>query len=294
MNRLFKKGSGVLLGTLLLTGCIKNRSTEVAQPGKHNNLKPASSFISVPKAKLLLVGTFHFNYPGLDGFKAPDKDKVDVLSERRQQEVIELVAYIKKFRPTKIAIEATAGWGATEKLRAYKNGQYRDRRDERFQLAMRMAKDLGMDTLYAIDAPTIDDVLKKEYPAFRDSLWRDFDWRGISKVDSLYRKWQEYSSKLNKEESLLDSFIYSNSEESLSYAYAANFSGDFVLDDYRGADVMSIYWFNRNLRTVRNIQSITGGSEDRILVFMGRGHIALLKQFFYGAPDYDVLDFDSL
>ncbi len=261
---------------------------------QESDFKRASTFFNIPKAKLLLVGTFHFNYPGLDGYVAPDRDKVDILSDLRQAEVKELARYIAQFKPNKIAIEATSAWNATEKLRRYKKGAYEDERGERFQLAMRIAKNLKLDTLYAIDAPTIDDELKKRDPQFRDSLWQDFNWRGESKIDSLYRNWRAYESKLEKEQSLLESFKYSNSEESLNYTFSGNFSADFVLDGYTGADVMSIYWFNRNLRTVRNIQEITENEEDRILVLMGAGHIALLKQFFIASPEYEVIDFNSL
>ena len=286
----------MLLCMLYMAMSCKNESKNSAvMPEKQQStFKPASSFFNVPKAKLLMVGTFHFNYPGLDGYVAPDRDKVDILSDLRQAEVEELANYIAQFKPTKIAIEATHSWKATEKLRAYKMGDYQEERGERFQLAMRIAKNLKLDTLYAIDALTIADELKKRYPEFSDSLWQDFNWRGESKIDSLYKNWFQYSSRLNKEASLLESFKYANSKESLEYAYAANFSADFALEGYTGPDVMSIYWYNRNLRTVRNIQLLTANSEDRILVIMGRGHIAMLQQFFNGSPEYEVMDFNGL
>ena len=286
----------MLLCMLYMAMSCRNQSKNSAVlPEKQQpTFKPASSFFNVPKAKLLLVGTFHFDYPGLDGYKAADKDKIDVLSDLRQKEVQELADYIERFKPNKIAIEATDNWNASEKLRAYKKGAHREQRNERYQLAMRIATDLKLDTLYAIDATTLDTELKNRYPEFRDSIWGEFNWQGESKIDSLYRNWRDYESRLEKEQSLLESFKYGNSEESLNYTFSANFSADFVLDGYTGADVMSIYWFNRNLRTVRNIQAMTANEDDRILVLMGAGHIALLKQFFIASPEYEVIDFNSL
>ena len=50
----------------------------------------------------------------------------------------------------------------------------------------------------------------------------------------------------------------------MNCTFSANFSADFVLESYTSADVMSIYWFNISLRTVRNIQEIKENEDDRI------------------------------
>ena len=55
--------------------------------------------------KILLVGSWHFNYPGLDAHKAEEKDKINIYSERRQEELNELLDYISKFKPTKIQFQ---------------------------------------------------------------------------------------------------------------------------------------------------------------------------------------------
>lgn len=50
--------------------------------------KPSQSLLEVvgirERAKVLLLGTFHFAYPNLDALK--QEEKVDMLSERRQAE----------------------------------------------------------------------------------------------------------------------------------------------------------------------------------------------------------------
>jgi len=60
----------------------------------------------VPKPKVMIVGTFHFNNPGLDYTKA---ERDSILSEKRQKEVRELIDRLKAFKPTKIAIEESYG-----------------------------------------------------------------------------------------------------------------------------------------------------------------------------------------
>ncbi|MEL6942873.1 MAG: hypothetical protein AAFO82_09410, partial [Bacteroidota bacterium] len=39
--------------------------------------------------KVLLVGTFHFGYPGLDEHKTAEKNKVNIKSKEKQKEVKE-------------------------------------------------------------------------------------------------------------------------------------------------------------------------------------------------------------
>lgn len=47
------------------------------------------------RAKVLLLGTFHFHNPGLDAFKSAHV--IDVLSPSRQAEISELVTPLSRF-----------------------------------------------------------------------------------------------------------------------------------------------------------------------------------------------------
>ena len=107
----------LLLGISLLSSCSREPEKEI------NINKQASEYFPMEKAQVLVVGTFHFDYPGLDYNKTPEENKIDVLTEPKKSEVTELVEYIKRFKPNKIAIEAFDGWDATTKLRKYKDGE---------------------------------------------------------------------------------------------------------------------------------------------------------------------------
>jgi hypothetical protein len=257
-------------------------------------LKSPSSFFPAKKAKILVVGTFHFDYPGLDAIKTADKDKIDVLVDPKKSEVTELVSYIRKFKPTKIAIEATEDWGANEKLRRYKKGEYRNERDERFQLGMRIADELNLDTIYSTDAPSFDSDLTKLDSTYFKELFTDFDFQSKDSFNRMVFEWIRYEEKIQKELSLLQYFKRINSKESHRLGYGAYLVGDFKLDDHRGADALSIWWYNRNLRIFRKLQQITAGSDDRILVIFGNGHAALLRHLIESSPEYDFVEFDSL
>ena len=72
----------------LLVSCSSDRV-------KKQDYKTVKDFFPEEKAQVLVVGTFHFDYPGLDAHQIEEKNKVDVLKEPKKSEVTELVEYIK-------------------------------------------------------------------------------------------------------------------------------------------------------------------------------------------------------
>ena len=56
--------------------------------------------------EILVLGTFHMASPGSD---LHNGEVDDVLSETRQREMAELMEVLRRFRPTKIAVEAGVG-----------------------------------------------------------------------------------------------------------------------------------------------------------------------------------------
>jgi hypothetical protein len=283
MNKLF-----LMIIAFVMVSCGKEDSKV------KTDIKSPSDFFPAEKAKVLIVGCFHFDYPGLDAHKTVDEDKIDVLQEPKKSEVTELVEYIKKFKPTKIAIEAFDKWNAVEKLQKYKSGQFRDQRDERYHLAMRIADELKIDTLYSIDAQSFDNDLYRLDTAYFDQLFKDFDFKNDDPFNEMTTKWIEYSNKIIPKMNLLEYFKYSNSRKTHQADFGAYLVGDFKLDSGRGADILSIWWYNRNLRIFRKLQQITQSPNDRILVIFGNGHAAILRQLLESSPEYEFVEFDSL
>ncbi len=261
---------------------------------KTPQLSSIDTFFPEEKTKVLVVGTFHFNYPGLDTHKIDETNKIDVLKEPKKSEVTELVNYIKRFKPTKIAIEALEGYGWNTKYKEYQNGEHRQKRDERFQLAMRIAMDLQLDTLYPIDARTLSNDLWKSDSLFYDSLTSKIDWEV---KDPYWDKAVKYLDNNEKEISnvkLLDYFKDMNSRKNHNFNYGLYLTGNFSTGRYQGADHLSMWWYNRNARIFSNIIKIKPSKEDRVLVIMGNGHAALLRQFIEASPQFEFIEFDSL
>ena len=259
--------------------------------------KKPSEYFPNAKTKVLVVGSFHFDYPNLDAYKTEKGDQVDVLSPQTAKEVTELINYIKKFKPTKIAIEAWPTWNANQKLIEYKEGKHTDKRDERYQIAMRMAKELNLNELYSIDAESVLDDLQKRFEK-KDSLYfknlsDGYDFLSNDPISKQYDGFYK-NSKPKNFKSLLDLFKYINSKEYHQYEYGAYLSGDFYLRKHDGADMLALYWYNRNLRMFRNIQNIPHTSEDKILVVVGNGHASVLRQLFTSSPEFEYTEFSSL
>ncbi|MDR6921640.1 MULTISPECIES: DUF5694 domain-containing protein [Chryseobacterium] len=259
--------------------------------------KKPSDYFQNPRTKVLVVGTFHFDYPNLDAHKTLKEDQVDVLSPKTSKEVTELVNYIKKFKPTKIAIEAWPEWNANQKLKEYNEGKHRDQRDERYQLAMRIAKDLKIGELYSIDAGSVlDDMMEKigkTDSLYFKNLLQDYDFKSDDPISQSFTSLYKASEPKNFK-SLLDNFMYLNSKEYHQYGYGVYLSGDFKLRQYDGADMLALYWYDRNLRMFRNMQNIPHSAEDRILVIAGNGHAAVFRQLLTFSAEYDFVEFSSL
>ncbi len=259
--------------------------------------KKPSEYFPDPKTKILVVGSFHFDYPNQDAHKTEKSDQVDVLEPKTAAEVTELINYIKKFKPTKIAIEAWPNWKANEKLKEYKEGKHRDQRDERYQLAMRIAKELKINELYSIDANSVLDDLTEKFGK-TDSLYfknmlKDYDFLNDDRISQQYNTFIKNTERKNFK-SILGMFKYMNSKEYHQYEYGAYLTGDFKLREHDGADLLALYWYNRNLRMFRKIQEIPKNSEDRILVIAGNGHATVFRQLFTISPEYDYVEFSSL
>src|SRR5262245_26455174 len=99
-------------------------------------------------SQVMIVGVFHMNNPGRDLFNFGIKD---VLGERRQKEIQEVVTRLERFRPSKIALEMPAASQTIQRrLDDYQSGKYALTGDERDQLGLRLAK-LGHSKIYGID-----------------------------------------------------------------------------------------------------------------------------------------------
>lgn len=133
------------------------------------------------KPKVLLLGTFYMGSTA-DMYNP----KVDnLLSSQRQQEILEVVERLKKFQPTKIAleIEIKRNNEINQQYQQYRLGCFELEVNEAHQLGFRIASDLEHERVYCIDwmekgtgTKGVGDVYlwaKKHQPELFKSI---FDW----------------------------------------------------------------------------------------------------------------------
>src|SRR6185503_12168663 len=92
------------------------------------------------KPEVLVLGVYHMSNPGRDVFNMKADD---VLAPKRQREIAELIEVLKKFQPTKVAIEADPDGSRVGQYADYLAGKRILTSNEIEQLGFRLAKEMG-------------------------------------------------------------------------------------------------------------------------------------------------------
>ncbi len=249
---------------------------------------------SIAQTKVLTLGSFHFTFPNLDITKTTKKDQINVLDAKYQKEIESIVAKLAEFKPTKIVIErAPKRQHAYDSLyTSYVQGKHTLSGSEEQQIGFRLAKRLGLTTLYCTDAwgSEYEDV--KKIVDGRDAIAKaNFLHYFFNNPDSILKPTRGKS--LFKTEGILAELKRLNSEEYLKKDLGSYLTGVFKYEtkgyEQFGPDYVTSWWFNRNLRIFRNIQRVRENPEDRILVLYGAGHMNLLNMLFDASPEYKLV-----
>lgn len=270
--------------------------------GQRSIPDPDAYFNNIPKSDLLILGTFHFKDAGLDGYK-PQFD-IDILSEEKQRELQEVIEALQRYNPTKIAVEARKGSQARidSLYQAYLAGNMDDMANEIFQIGFRLAKVLGHDRVYAVDAPargfdpdTPEDTLTAKDAYFTKRLGPEKVARDEAISETFMTMYSE-DDKRKTEVSLLDYLVYLNSPERLRIGHGHYLIGGFKMndkDDYYGADG-SMWWYSRNIRIFSNLLDLNDPGKDRVFLLIGAGHVPIIKFLADASPDFDNKSFKEI
>lgn len=229
----------------------------------------------------MVLGVYHFNSLS-NQFKVTD----DITTEKRQQEISDLIRRLADFNPTKIAVEQLR----SEQLRLdheYVDFVHNDSElplNEAYQLGFRIAKQLGHDRVYAIDYKnelselTIGDVFEfaeRYCPELHKELndaGEKFSGEMQTRIDT-----QDVRQVLR----------WLNEPETLRIAHQPYLVMTQVGDDTNRIGLKWVSrWYERNLTIFSNLIYYTASDDDRWLVIYGQGHAPLLNQFL---SDHDKL-----
>lgn len=224
------------------------------------------------RPQILVLGTYHMANPGRD---IHNMHVDDVRSPKRQQEIAQLVDVLKRFHPTRIAVESGVGSKRVgQQYSDYLAGKYTLSNNEVDQIGFRLGKELGLKTIDPVDE-------EGDFPYERALNWAKANGRAAALDSAQARvgaRVQEENDFLEKH-SVLEMLSYINSDSMVkkdvaSYLDFVPFGDPF---EYAGPDLLAS-WYQRNIRIYHNIHSLIESPNDRILVIYGAGHLGWLRQ----------------
>lgn len=228
-------------------------------------------------AEVLVLGVYHMANPGRDIF---NMQADDVLAPRRQQEIAELIAVLKKFKPTKIAVEHSSQEKLNDRFTKYLAGEYSLTANETDQLGLRLARELGHTAIYATDAD--GDFPFQRVVHYAKATGQSARLEAMmSEIGEMVKAQGEYLQK----HTVLQTLLYMNSDAKVAqdvgfYYLQARFG---EAGDYAGPDLLA-EWYRRNVRIYNNVTKLVDTPQDRILVIFGAGHLGWLRQNFGADP----------
>jgi hypothetical protein len=236
---------------------------------------------------VMTLGVFHFNYPNLDAVKTAEEDQISVLDDPWQSQIIAIARAIAEFSPTIIAVESEPRHQLQidQLYHSYLSGNMEPRKNEIFQLGFRIGAMAGTGKVWCVDDPGFH--YPKIAEIFNDSV-------RMKRFENYYftsdRKDITTFGNSGKIKCIINELVARNHPDSVKHSLATYLVHPFHYEeepgDFTGVDFETGRWFNRNLRIFRNIQRIPAGSEDRILLIVGSGHLNLLNIFFDTSPEY--------
>lgn len=271
---------------------------------KINNSQPDKILLNGERqpTKVLLLGTFHFGYPNLDGHKTDSSKFIDVKSPQRQKEIEELTEVILRFKPTRIYVESNHQPWIDSLYNEYLADRYKLGRNEIYQLGFRAARKMNLPRVYAVDTWPFSSEFSEKY-SWIDSLWtyakavdttRDKYW--AAKYKAMY----EAGDSIELGLTMLENFLWMAEPSTLQRMHGHYLASGFNSAELpgsngqQGPDILTIWWYNRNLRIFNNILRTQPGANDRIMVLFGNGHMPILKHCFYSSPEFEVVELKSL
>ena len=241
--------------------------------------QPPTEQPTVPaRAEVLVLGVYHMANPGHDIFNMKADD---VLGTERQAEIERVIEVLKKFHPTKVAVERDAGDKRIARDYAgYLAGKHQLTRNEIEQLGFRLAGELGQKTVYPVDAD--GEFPYQRIVDYAKATGRTKELETIKeKIGAEVKAQDAYLAS----HTILETLLYMNSDARVTrdvgwYYRFAHFGEP---GDWAGADLVTD-WVRRNMRIFTNVVRLIDSPDERVLVIFGAGHLGWLRQAFAGDP----------
>ena len=268
---------------LPLAGCCPPPTTAQQPPS------PPDPGAAVAPVQVMVLGTVHFGNPGQD---LHNVQVDDVRTPAKQAELREVADRLARFRPTKIAVEATTDRPdlVYPRYESFTPETLTENPDERVQIGFRLARQLGLPAVYGIDeqSDTVDyfpfdrvQTYAKEHG--QGAMLEDFDRRVGAMAQAM-----EAAQRTTPLRLLLADL--NEPEKTLSdhrnFYYALLPLGDAKAQP--GAELNG-GWYLRNAKIFAKLTQVAKPG-DRVLVVFGGGHKYWLQHFVRETPGFVLVE----
>jgi hypothetical protein len=226
----------------------------------------------VARAEVLVLGVYHMANPGRDIY---NMQADDVLAPKRQAEIAQLVEVLKRFRPTKIAVERDVWDSRLPKDYAdYVAGKHELTRNEIEQIGFRLARELGHEAVYPVDADG-----EFPYPRLVNYAKASERSRELDAIMGGFGARTKAQGEYLASHTVLETLLYMNADERVTEEVGLYYRQAHLGEpgDWAGADLVSD-WFRRNMRIYSNVTRLADSPNERVLVIFGAGHLGWLRQ----------------
>ncbi len=251
---------------------------------------------NMKECEVLLIGSSHWNNYNHRGSDIVQAKQIDILSEKYQRQLEDIVARIADFNPDKIFVERTIEYQPKldSLYHLYRNTNWgNDKRNEIFQLGFRVADRLDHQMVYGIDNHDTAFPYDTMLVAMRDAGQQNKIEQFSKEIKNLERK---YNQLVEQGATLDEIFDYLNSAESRRnnfgwYLNEANKTGK--LENTIGS-ILASEWIRRNLHMYSYIQKYVEASDDKIMILLGAGHAAVLANFIQYNPSWKIVELSDI
>lgn len=245
---------------------------------------------AAPPVQVMVLGAYHFGNPGQD---LANVKVDDVLAPQRQAELAALADALATWKPTKIMVERVVDTPdlVDPNYAAFTPADLTTKRNEREQIAYRLANRLGLKEVYGIDEQPgegepdyfpwgkVMEWAKANGEAERLDAWMAVPTAEVKRFEGLQAT-----------HSIPQLLAIQNAAEGLNGSMAGYYGllsfGDTQAQP--GADLNAM-WYLRNAKIFAKLMHVAEPG-DRVLVVYGAGHNTWLRHFASEAAGYENVD----
>jgi hypothetical protein len=234
--------------------------------------------------QVMVIGTYHFDNPGQD---VVNIEASDMLSPSKQAELAAISKAITAFRPTAVAVDATADAPYTDEgWTKFTRADLSTDRNEIVQLGYRIASDASVDRVYAIDEQTSDG--EPSYFPIGPVRKLATDLGQEQELSATFRYLEEWGAafQASQNEKTVSELLLTVGELSDSLYWNILKFGD---GENQPGPELAAYWFLRNAKIFNKLHQVANPG-DRIVVVYGAGHSAWLREIVERTDGYQFVD----